>query len=156
MLAHSLSTLLLEHYVFTVPSWSEPTARLFLPLQVLFCIPPLEASASWRHSQIRPFPAPCFLSLPQVHPGHLKVSGPKLGPSWRREKNFKVLLLDWAGLSFFSVRKIRSELTSIANSSLFCLRKISPELTSAPIFLHFVCRMLHGMAGEWRRSVPRI
>ena len=39
--------------------------------------------------------------------------------------------------SFFLLRKISPELTSVANLPLifFCLRKISPELTSVPIVL---------------------
>ena len=43
---------------------------------------------------------------------------------------------------FVLLRKINSELISIANLPLFCLRKqrkISPELTYVPIFLHFIC-----------------
>ena len=62
-------------------------------------------------------------------------------------------LIDW--LIFF-VRKICSELTSIANLLvLFCLRNIGPELTSVPIFPYFVCGTLSHMADEWSKSSPQ-
>ena len=40
--------------------------------------------------------------------------------------------------------------------SFFFLRKILPELTSVPIFLYFLCGSLPQHGWQWWRSLPRI
>ena len=56
----------------------------------------------------------------------------------------------------FLLRKIGSELTSIANLPLFCLRKIVAELTFLPILLYFLYVGCHHSMSSWAmfKSAP--
>ena len=57
----------------------------------------------------------------------------------------------------YLLRKICTELISVANLLFFCLRESSSELTFVPIFLYFLyVGCCYSMADEWHRSAPGI